>query len=95
MSRIKKIVKAVLAVGLLCTLTGCASCDRFKKTWDSNVAGGLDREVIVYSATGEEVWQFRGKIDVEYTDGRVLFDDENGKRHVIYFPNGTVIINEV
>lgn len=90
----KKVFKAALAMFLVLTLTGCASCDRWKKTMSSEYGNGLPREVIVYSATGEEIWRFSGKLDVDYTDGRVLFDDENNKRHTIYFQNGTVIVNE-
>ncbi len=44
---------------------------------------------------GDEVWRFSGKFDIEYSSGRILFDDENNKRHTIYFENGTVIINEI
>ena len=32
---------------------------------------------------------------MEYDDDRILFDDENGLRHIIYYPTGTVIIDEV
>lgn len=78
-----------------CSLTGCASCDRMSKTIDSNMGNGLNREVIVYSATGAEVWRFQGKFDIDYAGNRLLFDDENNKRHTIYFQNGTVIINEI
>lgn len=91
----KKMLKAVLALSLVLTLTGCASCDRWKKSMDSEYNGGLEREVIVYSATGEEIWRFSGKFDIDCSDGRLLFDDENNKRHTIYFQNGTVIINEI
>ncbi len=95
-SKVIKVFAAVAAALALVTLTGCgASCARFQKTWDSNMDGGLNREIVVYSATGDEVWRFSGKFDVEYSSGRILFDDENNKRHTIYFENGTVIINEI
>lgn len=90
----KKIIKSVLGLSLVLMLTGCASCDRWRKDMDSEWGNGLSREVIVYSATGEEVWRFSGKFDIKYSTGRVLFDDENNKRHTIYFENGTVIVNE-
>ena len=91
-------MKKIIAVIMACTLiivsvSGCADWERFKKSWDSNMSNGLDREVIVYSATGEEIWRYEGKCDISYADGRVLFDDENGKRHSVY--NGMVIVNEV
>ena len=95
--KIVKLIVAVVAVVItIITLTGCgASWERAKKDWDSEFGNGINREIIVYSATGEEVWRFEGKFDIEYENGRVLFDDENNLRHVIYFQNGTVIVNEV
>ena len=92
----KKIIAVVLAcILIIVSVTDCADWERLKKSWVSNMDNGLDKEVIVYSATGEEVWRFEGKFDVSYAEGRVLFDDEKGKRHSIYFKNGTVIINEI
>lgn len=92
----KKILIAGLTIAILCaTLAGCASVEREIKSLESEFNNGLNREVIVYSATGEEISRFKGKFDIEYQDGRVLFDDENGKRHCIYFENGTVIVNEI
>ena len=44
---------------------------------------------------GDELERYRGRFDVDYSDGRVLFDDEEGNRHIIYFKSGTVIINEL
>ena len=95
--KIVKLIAAVIAVIISVTmLTGCsASCGRVMKDWDNEFNNGINREITVYSATGEEVWHFEGKFDIVYTDGRVLFDDENNLRHVIYFQNGTVIVNEV
>lgn len=92
----KKILIAGLTIAILCaTLAGCASVERGIKSLESEFNNGLNREIIVYSATGEEISRFKGKFDIEYQDGRVLFDDENGKRHCIYFENGTVIVNEI
>lgn len=91
----KQILKAILALSLVLSLTGCSSCDRWNKSMDSEFGNGLLREVIVYSATGEEIWRFKGKFDIDYSSGRILFDDENNKRHTVYFQNGTIIINEI
>ena len=65
------------------------------KTQDSNIHGGIEREIIVYDMEGDEIERFRGKFDVDYGDERIMFDDENGNRHVIYFKSGTVIVNEI
>lgn len=68
---------------------------RSLKTQDSNIHGGIEREIIVYDMEGDEIERFRGKFDVDYGDERIMFDDENGNRHVIYFKSGTVIVNEI
>lgn len=68
---------------------------RSLKTQDSNFHGGIEREIIVYDMEGDEIERFRGKFDVDYGDERIMFDDENGNRHVIYFKSGTVIVNEI
>ena len=49
----------------------------------------------MYDMDGDELEYFRGRFDVDYEDERIMFDDENGNRHVIYFKSGTVIINEI
>ena len=72
-----------------------ASGKRELKTQDSNLNNGIEREVIVYDMDGDELEYFRGRFDVDYEDERIMFDDENGNRHVIYFKSGTVIINEI
>lgn len=94
----KKLFAVALAVGVLTTLCACEygeSWERQKKTLDSEYNGGLNREITVYSSTGAEIWRFKGKFDIDYSDGRILFDDENDIRHTIYFENGTVIVNEL
>lgn len=68
---------------------------RALKTQDSNFNGGIERQVIVYDANGEIIEEYQGKFDVEYQSNQILFDDENGQRHIICFGSGTVIINEV
>ena len=68
---------------------------RALKTQNSNFNAGIEREVIVYDMNGHELERFQGKFDVDYTNDRVMFDDENGNRHIIYFKSGTVIVNEI
>ena len=92
-----KIILLVITmiITVTCCLTGCASCDRAMKDMQSDINGGLRREIIVYDCVGNKLYEYTGKFDVDYSDERVLFDDENGNRHAIYFKSGTVIINEV
>lgn len=72
-----------------------ASGKRAFKTQESSLNNGILRTVEVYDATGGLIKTYNGKFDVKYDSDRILFDDENGKRHVIYYPTGTVIIDEV
>lgn len=68
---------------------------RAVKTEKSNLGGGITREVKVYDIEGDLIQKYKGKFDVDYDDDRIIFDDENGMRHIIYYPTGTVIIDEV
>ena len=74
-------VLAVLIVWL--TLTS-SSCSRQVSRWEAEYGRGVEREVTLYSMTGEEIGRWEGIIDVEYTDGRVdlMFFDENGDEYL-------------
>ena len=98
----KVIVLILCLVGIIGSFAGflwyfnnTESGKRSLKTQKSNLEGGIQREVRVYDATGGLIETYDGKFDVKYDDDRILFDDENGKRHTIYYPTGTVIIDEV
>ena len=71
-----------------------ASGKRAFKTQESNFNDGIERMVKVYDVNGELIVGYDGKFDITYDDDRILFDDENGKRHIIYDPTGTVVIDE-
>ena len=60
----------------------------------SNFGDGIERTVTVYDINGEIIEQYSGKFDVETTSEYIIFDDENDKRHMIYFTTGNVIITE-
>ena len=82
-------------IGAVWYYTSTEAGKRAVKSQDSNIHGGIEREVIVYDMEGDEIERFRGRFDVDYSDERIMFDDENGNRHVIYFKSGTVIVNEI
>lgn len=69
---------------------------RALKDQQSNFDGGIERTVEVYDVKGELVKTYEGKFDIETNaDGKyIIFDDENGKRHQIYYTTGTVCIEE-
>lgn len=68
---------------------------RARKTQDSNFNGGITRKVRVYDMDGDLIEEYHGKFDVECTSERIMFDDENNQRHIIYYKSGTVIVDEV
>lgn len=68
---------------------------RALKTQNSNFNGGITREVMVYDMDGDLLAEYKGRFDIEYSDERIMFDDENGQRHIIYFKSGTVVVNEL
>ena len=67
---------------------------RALKDQQSNFNAGIERVVKVYDVNGELIEQYEGRFDVETTSSYVLFDDENNKRHMIYYTTGTIIIDE-
>ena len=87
----KRIIAAtficMLLIGLLC---GCAGFQRSMKSIGSNIAGGLDRTVTVYSYDGKKLGEWSGKFDVSSSEQETFFDID-GKR--IILQNG-IIINE-
>lgn len=84
------------ALAAIMSMSGCASWGRFVKTWNSDWDNGIEREVIVYDATGNELFRQRGKFDIEENQAgtKVLYDDEENMRHIVYLGSGTAIVNE-
>ena len=71
-----------------------AQGSRALKTQESSLNNGIGRIVTIYDVNGQVIQKYEGKFDVTYDSSRILFDDENGKRHVIYYTTGTVTIDE-
>ena len=67
-----------------CLLTGCASTERACTDFKSNMAGGLDRVINVYTANGDQIARYEGKIDLASTEGGYVKFDFNGKRYIYY-----------
>jgi hypothetical protein len=90
----KKTIKRgiVITIALMCgTLTGCSSCNRMKKSFSSDMGGGLKRKVTVYDYEGKEIKSWSGKFDVSSSETEVYFDDSDNKRIIIH---GGIVINE-
>lgn len=84
-----------LLAGMLFYYNGTAAGSRAFKTQHSNFNKGIERTVKVYDMNGGLIQEYSGKFDIDYDDDRIIFDDENNKRHVIYYPTGTIIVDEV
>lgn len=80
----KKILAAVLGLTLCFGMTGCASWDRMVTDMKSDVNGGMQRTITVYTADGKELATYEGKIDIETNDGGYVKFDFNGKRYIYY-----------
>lgn len=67
---------------------------RALKTQESNFNGGITRIVTVYDLNGNVIKEYKGKFDVQHDYKRILFDDENRNRHIIYYGTGSITIDE-
>ena len=79
----KKIKNIIIILILVITMTGCASFDRGIKDIKSDFKNGLNREINVYSYNGELIASYKGKIDIEENESKVLFELK-GKRYIYY-----------
>lgn len=50
----------------------------------SNLSNGIERTVNVYTADGEIMATYKGKIDIQESDGGYVKFDYNGKRYIYY-----------
>lgn len=102
MKKPKKIMlTCVASVVTLLVTAGCVfmmyftvAGQRSWKTLISNVAGNIDRVVTVYDMNGEVITTYEGNFDIDSNETRIMFDDQDGKRHTIYWTTGTVVIDE-
>lgn len=89
------ILSGIILVGMLWYYNNTAAGARAYKTQESNFNMGINRKVTVYDMEGDVIKEYTGKFDIEYDDDRILFDDEYGLRHIIYYPTGTIVIDEI
>lgn len=93
----KRRITTIICLALVClALCSCSeSCARSCKDFNSDMHGGLVRTVRVYDIDGDLVAEYSGKFDIETDHSTyILWDDEYGKRHIIYFSTFNVIIDE-
>ena len=81
------IIAIVLCVGIYHTgiwyFTSTASGIRAMTDQEANLSNGLERTITVYTANGEKIAEYEGKIDIEMDQNYVKFD-WNGRRYIYY-----------
>ena len=87
-NKILAAIIAVIAVGCCVWMEGCASFSRSCVDIKSNLEGGLNRTINIYTANGDLLATYNGKIDLAANDGGYVKFDLNGKRYIYY--NGFV-----
>ncbi len=81
---IKRIVITVVLIAMMLSLAGCATLQRWGNDIRSDWGNGLHRTIKVYTANGDLLAEYEGKIDIATEgDGYVKFDF-NGKRYIYY-----------
>ena len=80
----KKLAKILCLALATISLNGCSSCERAMIDMRSDMNGGLNRTIKVYTADGEIIAQYDGKIDIEANQGGYVKFDYNGKRYIYY-----------
>lgn len=82
----------VLALALIIALyagfhwyfTSTASGQRALIDQKSELNNGLDRHITVYTANGDVLAEYEGRIDIEANDGGYIKFDFEGKRYIYY-----------
>lgn len=92
------LVVGAICIGGACFYLNTESGKRAIKDMKSELGGGINRIVSVYDVGGELIQQYTGKFDIETGNASgapyIVFDDENGKRHIVYYTTGTILIDE-
>lgn len=77
---------AALFFGMRFYYTKTASGSRALRDNYSNLNNGLERSIKQVDDDGNVLFEFSGKCDIEtdHEGGYILWDDENGVRHILY-----------
>jgi hypothetical protein len=73
----KYLIVIAITICMILTLFGCESWERGMVDLKSEF-GGLDRIIRVYTANGEIIAEYEGKIDIAVTDGGYVKFDHDG-----------------
>lgn len=75
---------AALLFGMLWYFNNTASGKRALVDQKSNFNNGIDRVITIYTANGDLIATYSGKIDIETNDGGYIKFDFEGKRYIYY-----------
>ena len=78
------ILIVALLLGMLWYFKNTASGQRAMVDQRSDIGNGLTRTVTVYTANGDVLATYTGKIDIEGNDGGYVLFDYDGKRYIYY-----------
>lgn len=73
-----------LLFGMFWYFDNTASGQRALLDQKSDFNNGIERTVTVYTANGEVIAQYTGKIDIDTNDGGYVKFDFDGKRYIYY-----------
>ena len=91
-SKIGMVITGLITIGLILGIfgvmnwyyTSTESGKRAVVDQQSDFGGGLDRTINIYTADGEIIATYTGKIDIENKEGGYLLFDYDGKRYTYY-----------
>lgn len=78
------LVTLAVLLGMLWFFNNTASGQRALTDQRSELANGLERTITVYTADGNIIAQYTGRIDIEGNDGGYVLFDFEGKRYTYY-----------
>ena len=91
-------IVAIVFIGGAILYSNSETGKKALKDQQSEFGGGIHRIVTIYDLNGNVIKTYEGKFDIqamsEDSVPYLKFDDENGKRHLIYYTTGTVIVDE-
>lgn len=84
----------LIGLGIVACCSKSAAIKRMGKDIKSDLSGGLERTLTVYNADGEVLKTYKGKIDLEATEGGIVKFDLNGQR-IMYYNCYVEVIEEL
>ncbi|QDI90232.1 hypothetical protein EPH95_02805 [Salicibibacter halophilus] len=91
------VAAVVLIGGIVATipLTNTESFQRTLSSIQSEFDGGIEREITVYSEGGEEIFSTEGSFDIEHSNDRLRWVDEQGNVQIVYLGrSATAVVSE-